>query len=89
MESSKVMVGDQAACLIRFPAAARSGPIARRHAARIVCLPTRATGRAVRRGPPLPRLSARADLLRPEWTVEVPAELLREVTLRDKRGGMG
>ena len=59
------MAGNQAACLIHFPVVARHSPVARRHAARTVCLPTRVTGHAVRRGPPLPRLGMRTDPLRP------------------------
>ena len=48
--------GVQAACLISLRVAARCGPVARRHVAELVCPPTRATGQAYKRGPPLPRL---------------------------------
>ena len=89
MGSSKVVAGDQAACLIRFPAAAHHGPIAWRHAGSTVCPPMRATGRAVRRGPPLPRLGIRTDPLRP-WTVGFPTSLLHAVTSWGKSwGGVG
>ena len=53
-------------------AAAHHGPVARRHVARIVCLPTRATGHAVRQGPPLPRLGMRTDPLQPHGRLGFP-----------------
>ena len=74
---------------LSFQAAARFWPVTWQQAAGPVCPPTRATGHTYRWGPPLPRHGKRADPLRPGRTVEIPAELLRAVTLRDKRGGVG
>ena len=72
-----------------LPRGHQGGPIARRHVGRTVCLPTRAMGRAVRRGPPLPCLGIRTDPLRPR-TVGIPTLLLRTVTSWGKSwGGMG
>ena len=50
--------------------------------ARPFCHPRRVTGQAHRRGPPLPCLGARADLLRPWRAVGIPVKLLHAVTLR-------
>ena len=72
LRSSNVAAGNQAACLIRFPAVTRHCPVAQRHVGRIVCLPTRVTGHAVRRGPPLPRLGMRTDPLRPHGRLGFP-----------------
>ena len=57
------MTGNQAACLIHFPVVARYCPVARRHVARSVCLPTHVSRHAVRWSPPLPCLGIRTDPL--------------------------